>query len=213
MTGKACITCAALIHLILLSAAATFGQKVEAGDWKAGAVTPAEYDGRIEEAADRYAQYAPIPRVTFFDIAYPPDAASYSRMDGNAVLLLSAFSQAADELPLKRIYFVYEGREIELKLIKAWPKQAVTGSAIIKTFGPNRMDALYLLPVYLRVKHAPLLADFARNQNGFRVADFASGVAPQVSSLPVKAPTGTGPSYETLVQFIRREYPGFLKDQ
>ncbi|MBD0373119.1 MAG: hypothetical protein ICV60_19920 [Pyrinomonadaceae bacterium] len=206
-----CFLSAAVMLIIALCAPSGFGQKVEPGDWKVGAVTPAEYDGRIEDAAVSYAEYAPIARVTFYDIAYPSDLESYAEMDGNAILLLTAFSQSADELPLKRVYFVYEGREIELKPIKVWPKQAVTNRAVVKTFGSNRMDALYLMPIYLRVNHAPLLADFAKNKNGFSVADFATGVTPRIARLPNKPPTGAGPAYDDLIQFIRREYPGLLK--
>lgn len=200
-----------LLFVLSACASSAFAQKVDPSAWKVGAGTPAEFNSRIEEAANRYADDGPFPRVTFFDIAYPGDAEEYAKLNGHAVLLLSAFSQMADELPLKRVYFVYQGKVIELKLIKSWPQQVVSNGVIAKTFGANRMDALYLMPIYLRAKNLPLLADFAKNKEGFHIADFSS-LSERVRSLPIKEPTDADLSAAYLLQFIRREYPGLLKD-
>ena len=89
-----------IIHLIctsfvltMLVAAVASGQQVDTEAWSIGAVTPTQFNGRIEEAAREYSEYAPIPRVTFYDIAYPTNVADYNKLDGHAILLLSAFSQ------------------------------------------------------------------------------------------------------------------------
>src|SRR2546422_11316723 len=56
---------------------------------------------RIAAAARQYQQYAPIPRVAFFDIAYPADTGEYSGMAGYGLLLVTAISQTGDELPVR----------------------------------------------------------------------------------------------------------------
>src|SRR5256886_14812020 len=66
--------------------------------------TPAAPDilaRRIAAAARQYQQYAPIPRVAFFDIAYPADTGEYSGMAGYGLLLVTAISQTGTELPVR----------------------------------------------------------------------------------------------------------------
>lgn len=211
MTRASHVFCAIIIQLLMLAAASA--QQVARETWQFGPTTPAAFNQRIEDAAIEYYDDAPIPRVIFYDIAFPADADEYASLDGHAVVLLSAFSQERDELPLKRVYVLWDGKEIELKLIKSW-SQAVSARGIIgQTFGTNRTDAIYLLPVYLRLKSATLMADFAKNRKGLQFAEFNAGVPERVSRLPIKEPTGKGFSAAALMQFISREYPGILKKQ
>jgi hypothetical protein len=80
-----------------------------------------------------------------------------------------------------------------------------------KTFGRFRSDALYLLPVYLRMKTADLFVDFAENDLGMKVAVFGTPVSESVRKLKISPPSGKGPNEPFLTEFVKREYPSFLE--
>jgi hypothetical protein len=186
---------------------------VEDPAWRNKPATPDRMSQRIEEAAIKYQANAPIPRVVLYDIGFPHNDQEAARLDGHAVILLTALAQERGELPLQRVYVLADGKEIELKLLKlVLSEQPADGSITAKTFGAFRADALYLLPMYLRLKAADLLVDFGKNRMGFKVATFGTPVSADVGRLNIKPPTGTGPSNEMLEEFIRREYPSFFKE-
>jgi hypothetical protein len=166
---------------------------------------------RIDQAAIDYRSYAPIPRVVFYDIGYPHSDEESTTLDGNAVLLITALSQQREELPLKRVYVVLDGQEIDLRSLKSvLSEQRELESQSAKTFGPYRADELYLLPVYLRTQTADLMVDFSKNKSGLKAATFGTPVSPAVSKLTIKPPAGRGPSANALEEFIKREFPGFF---
>lgn len=186
---------------------------IDAPVWRNDPASPERMNQRIEDAAIKYQANAPIPRVVLYDIGYPHNDQEYAALDGNAVILLTALAQERDELPLQRVYVLIDGKEIELKPLKlVLSNQSPASSTSAKTFGAFRADALYLLPMNLRMKVADLLVDFGRNRTGFKVATFGTPLSVEVSRLNIKAPTGAGPSDKTLEEFIKREYPSFFKD-
>jgi hypothetical protein len=186
---------------------------VEDPVWRNKPATPERMSQRLEEAAAKYQANAPIPRVVLYDIGFPHNDQEYARLDGHAVILLTALSQERGELPLQRVYVLADGKEIELKLLKlVLSEQPADSGVTAQTFGAFRVDALYLLPMYLRMKAADLLVDFGKNRTAFKVATFGTPVSADVGRLNIKPPTGAGPSNETLEEFIKREYPSFFKE-
>jgi hypothetical protein len=180
--------------------------------WNKNPATPERMRQRIEEAAVKYQQHAPIPRLILYDIGYPQDAREYASLDGHAVILLTSLSQERGELPLRRVYVSAGGKEVELKLLKlVLSEQSGAGDVSARTFGRFRADALYLLPLHLRAQAGELLADFALNRAGMKVAAFGTPLPDQISALGIKPPTAAGPSADALAQFIRREYPSFFE--
>jgi hypothetical protein len=180
-------------------------------EWNDKPVTPAKVSQRIEEAAVQYEAQAPIPRVVFYDIAYPRDEREYAALNGYAVMLTTALSQERSELPLKRVYVSAGGKEIELKVIKqVLSEQKAGGGASAKTFGAFRADTLYLLPMYLRTEPGDLMVDFAANRTGFKMATLGTPLSDEISKLPVKAPAAAGPPDKVLEDFVRREFPSFF---
>ena len=85
--------------------------------WHADKVSVAYMNQRISDSAEKYKEYAPIPRAAFFDIGYPKDTDEFKELKGYAILLISAVSQSGSELPLKRAYVEIDGKTIELKLL------------------------------------------------------------------------------------------------
>ena len=180
--------------------------------WRNRPVTPAAMNERIEEAAIKYAANAPIPRIVLYDIGFPDGEKEYATLDGNAVMLLTAISQNREELPLQRVYVFSEGKEIELKplnVVLAETESNTTPSA--KAFGRFRADALYLLPMSLRVKNADLLVSFQSNRP-FKLATFGTPLPNDLKRLILIKPSGAGPSQSALETFIKREYPSFFEN-
>ena len=180
------------------------------GVWKNQPVTPARMNQRIEEAAVQYAAHAPIPRIVLYDICFPVDEKEAAALDGHGVILFTAVSQVREELPLQRVYVLSEGKEVELKLLKVVLAELNTPEAAsAKTFGKFRADALYLLPMSLRVKNVDLLADFQTNRMAFKVATFGTPLPDDLKAIVSVKPSGAGPAQAALETFIKREYPSF----
>jgi hypothetical protein len=79
---------------------------------------------------------------------------------------------------------------------------------MLETFGPYRIDALYLLPLHVGFESADLMIDFAVNRKAFRVGTISGASRSLGENLPVKA-LPKQPAQEALRHFIDREYPGF----
>lgn len=169
-------------------------------------LSPAALTLRIENAALQVAAYAPIPRVAFFDIAYPATRAEAQKLQGHALVLITALSQNAAEFPLKSAYVIVDGQRIDLRRLASVQSRNRDEDRVSRTFGPHRVDCLYLLPLAAAAPRAALLIDFAANRDGFNLGEF-TGPPPAV--VPEGVPGGDPPP-DALAAFIRREYPGFL---
>src|SRR5438876_1467080 len=113
--------------------------------WANGAVTNTALDGRLSQAAMQYRSYAPVPRIAFYDIAFPKDCAEFTSMSGHAVLVVTAVVQDSTELPPARIYLGSGPAGTDLLRI-ASVQSRVASADVRATFGQFRVDALYLLP-------------------------------------------------------------------
>ena len=208
------------ISFLLLLVGAACGLAVQAqekpvtvttGDkWHRNRVDVAYMNKRISDAAEQYKQYAPIPRIAFYDIGYPKDAEEFERLNGHGILLVSAMSQNASELPIAKVYAVAGGQTVELKSLKRYlSEEADPASRVVKTFGAYRADELFLFPVYLRLQRAELLVDFAQNRTGMKLAAFDGTTPEALGALPNRRPTAQTGFENALEVFIKREYPGF----
>ena len=201
-----------MLVVCVMAGSVCFAQQAETETWQFGPAGATVLEERIEDAAIEDYDDRPIARIIFYDIAYPRDAEEYKNLDGHAVLVLSAISQLKEELPLKRVYVLWDGKEIELKLFRSWSQQTSRESITTQTYGAHRMNAIYLLPLYLRLQQASLQADFTRNRTNFPFAYFKPADLPEhIRSLPIQEPTGKAFSIPSLIQFINREYPDIIK--
>lgn len=184
---------------------------VDASSWRNDPATPERISQNIENAANKYKANAPIPRVALYDIGYPRDEKEYGALDGNAVIMITALTQKKEELPFKRVYVVTEGKEIELKQIKlVLSEQTEKTDISSQVFGPFRADALYILPIKLRMSPGNLMADFAKNTTGFRLAVFGTPLSNDVANV-VKNAANTTPLTDTALDaFVKREFPSFF---
>jgi hypothetical protein len=172
-------------------------------------VTNSELEVTIRKAVIKYQEYAPVPRVGFYDLAYPLDKDESKKLQGFGVLLITALSQNPSEFPLKRAYIEFDGTQKELKQLASFmsiiPEKE---QKLIKVLGCNRFDALFLLPIYAANRRASLFIDFAVNRKGFKLGSFDPNPgesAKEYDSFPEEFSKN---SKEFLTQFIQREYPG-----
>lgn len=181
--------------------------------WHRNKVDNAHMNKRIADAAEQYKEYAPIPRIAFYDIGFPKDKAEFAELNGYGLLLISSLSQNETELPLKRAYAVVDGKEIELKSIREVliRNNDLTGQ-VVKTFGEYRADTLFLFPVYLRFQLGEILLDFAQTRTGLKIVSF-DGTAPDaLKGIPSTKPDEKKAIEEPMKLFMKREYPGYFEN-
>ena len=176
-------------------------------------VSPQVIEDRIASAAIQYQAYRPIPRIALFDIAFPANAEEYRSLAGYGVVVVSAVTQAVEELPPGRVFVRVGERDVELKLLSSVRSDIATNDTTSKVFGVHRWDGLYLFPVYLRVQGRALVMDFAKNRSGFVLGKFNMPATEALAGLPVAPPLGDGPPKAALMGFVAREYPGFVVHQ
>lgn len=178
--------------------------------WLKQTASPSTVNSRINSVASDLEQYAPVPRIAFFDIAHPENADEYRALNGFSVMLLTVFAQRADELPPKRV-FVRIGNEIlELALISSVFSKTELTELTAKVFGESRWEGLFLFPTHLERDAQELLMDFAKNREGFVLTKFKSQNLESLNKLSLTKPSSEKPNGAALLKIISREFPGFI---
>jgi hypothetical protein len=207
MIAKPCCTLSTslLLSIVTLGQAQEIHREEDLG-WSNGPVSNAALDAGIREAAVQYRAHAPVPRFAHFDIACPRDSVEAAGLKAYAILVVTAVVQDSSEIPVRRVYFRSSNGDQQLPLHAAVASRIVDRS-ILATFGAFRYDAVYLLPLALRVKVGDLLLDFAAHRQGFRLAHFTGDTPEPVRRLgPLGPPRGL-PSKAAINTLVRREYP------
>jgi hypothetical protein len=193
--------------------ASAFGQNahfVAAGSWSKQPVSPVTMEQRIQSAAKEYQQYGQVSRVAFFDIAFPKDEQEYRSLDGFGVVLVTVLAHAREELPPRRLFVRNSDSINELKLITSISSESSGPSLTTKVLGQHRWEALYLFPVAYRVPNTELVMDYRINRLGFVLDRFKATGMSAIAHLPIAAPTRLEPNNSPLLEFVKREYPGFV---
>ncbi len=150
-------------------------------------VTDDKMWARIRGAARKYEQYAPVPRVGFFDITYPATPAEYRDLAGFGILLVTIVTQDPAEVPLERVYFEAGDGLRDFQLLSSIHSR-VEEPSVVEVLGPHRFDALFLFPMHLRRKPGSLVIDFATNRVGFALGEWGGSEA--LESLARRRPSG-----------------------
>ena len=178
--------------------------------WTNGSVTNSALDARIRDAAVQYRTYAPVPRVAFFDIAYPKDCGEMAAMNGHAVMVVSAVSQDSTELPPARVYAVLGTGERSLSQISG-VESRVADATIHATFGSFRHDAFYLLPIEASRASADVLVDFAAHRQGFRLAQLSGQLPRTLHACSAAVSEQQAPPAAAIWELVTREYPDLAR--
>lgn len=140
---------AACLWMVDARPADTTDHAVTNGDGAKGGLTIAAFNERLENAARRDQQrYAGsiVSRIVQFDLAFPMDANEYKSFGKYGLLLVSALSHDASELPLAKVYFQLDGSTVELQRVVSIPREVGPKSIASSEYGQYREDAFYLLP-------------------------------------------------------------------
>ncbi len=175
--------------------------------WSSGSVSNAALDARLREAAVQYRRYAPVPRVAFFDVAYPRDCGEFVAMKGHGVIVVTAVAQDSTELPPSRVYAVTTGTQTSLSQVAAIDTRvAATDAVVSATFGNFRHDGIYLLPVAASRAQADVLLDFAAHRVGFRLAHLSGQFPRALDSCSPLPPGSATPAPAVIWELVEREY-------
>jgi hypothetical protein len=169
-------------------------------------------DNRIKTAAQNLKKDYPqgISRYAAFDMAFPRDEDEYYRLGKNGVILISAVTQDAAELPLARVTIRNGDTLTELKLLASGNRE--TADDVQAMFGSHRQDAIYLVPLDQVKRGATLECDFAIARQGFVLARLRDP-EPYFIRADSGRKSGPQPSARLLQALISREYPGVLSTQ
>lgn len=178
-----------------------------------GSVTPEEISKRLNDTAERTRKLSArgAARGAIVDFAWPQDEGEYKALNKNVVVLISAVSQDAKELPLRRVYVQpARGRAIELQKINSERQDVPKNSAVHAMLGPYREDSFYLAPASAMMNEGKLLVDFAINRNGFHLHELPGTPPDFVQADRRPTPSGAAkPDPKALKAIIEREYAGF----
>jgi hypothetical protein len=143
------------------------------------------------------------------DIALPADSTEYEALGKNAVLMLTAQSALASELPLRSAYVVIGDVRVPLQRVTVLQPEASTQSSSGRSEAYSRQSAFYLLPIYLLARDAYLRVDFGGRREGFGVTRFSAATLNDAPTF-VRADDYAYPSEpdQTAVRaLIAREFP------
>lgn len=170
-----------------------------------GPVTPETVAASIENTAREISERYPgrtVSRHAMIDMAWPTEGDEDT--GGYLVVLVTAQSHVAAELPVRRVYVrSADGREIELQRISSRTVAAPAGLAN-SLFGPYREDSFYWAPMDVMVAPGDVLIDFASGRTGFRVQSLPVAAPPNYHGAPA-----TQPNIAALNVILHREYVGF----
>jgi hypothetical protein len=155
---------------------------------------------RLEETARTHAGEV-VERLGLWDIAFPSNPEEAVALMGLTVVMITATTQIAEELPPKRIYTNCGSEDFELRVLvsRVIPFDA-SWSGII---GRTRYDGFYVLPLQHVRPGCKLLIDWAINRTGQVISEFDDEVPPDVPVLP---PIGA-PDEDLVWAVLEREYP------
>lgn len=200
------------LFALLLLAVTADAQIVSQSPVTHGAVTPEVIGKRLEDTAERVRRMSATggARGAIVDFAWAQDKDEYRALGKYVVVLVSAVSQDAAELPLKRVYVQSKGREVELLRISSERRDVAKESPVHAMLGPYREDSFYLAPAGVMMRDGALLVDFAVRRNGFHLYNLP-GTPPDFIARdrnPMPA-ADASPEPKALQAIIAREYAGF----
>src|SRR5262245_34020977 len=158
---------------------------------------------RLDVAAHRYRENAPVPRIALFDFTLPLDMEEYDALNGWAVVVITLVTQDPLEIPPKRAYGRLRGEVFDLALLAHRSTTTMDQPDVAQVLGRYRFDGLYLIPMAFRALGTELVVDFARNRDGFVVS--TAPMEPEPDGFPVALPTAAGPRTDALNALVARE--------
>ena len=159
---------------------------------------------RLKQDAEKYAQYAPVPRLAEMDISFGADQDEFKKLNGYGILYIPSLNRDNSEYPIKRVY-IRQGNVItELQKIGEI-NVGVQDKSIITTFGKNRIDYYYLIPYQPTQIYGELMIDWSNNRKEFLLNKFPNENAVDYDTKSINLKSNTIDK-ASLKIFLKREY-------
>jgi hypothetical protein len=201
-----------VVLLALFVAQAANAQTLTQRPVSQGAVSYADMSERLEKSAFNIAKSAPkgAARGSSIDFCWASSPEEYRALQKHVLVLVSVVTQDKAELPLRRIYVTFDGKQTELVRLGSQLSDVRKDSKTFSILGPYREDGFYLAPAGLMMSDGHLQADFAVRRNGFNLYKLP-GTPPdfiKADSNPMPA-VDAKPDNAALKALLQREYSGF----
>jgi len=159
---------------------------------------------RLKQDAEKYAQYAPIPRMAEMDISFAADPDEFKKLNGYGVLYIPSLNRDNSEYPIKKVYIKQGNVITELKKIGEI-NIGVQDKYLITIFGKNRIDYYYLIPYQLTQVYGELMIDWSNNRKEFLLNKFPNENAVDYDTKKINMKNATIDN-ASLKIFLKREY-------
>jgi len=159
---------------------------------------------RLKQDAEKYAQYAPIPRMAEMEISFAADPDEFKKLNGYGVLYIPSLNRDNSEYPIKKVYIKQGNVITELKKIGEI-NIGVQDKYLITIFGKNRIDYYYLIPYQLTQVYGELMIDWSNNRKEFLLNKFPNENAVDYDTKKINMKNATIDN-ASLKIFLKREY-------
>lgn len=198
--------------LALLLSLPVDAQVLTRGRVSNGAVSSVEITKRLELSAIRTMQsgLTGAARGSLVDFAWPETPEEYRALAKHVLVLVSAVTQDAAELPLRRVYVSANGRVTELVRLSSQRSKVAKASTTFLAFGTHREDGFYLAPAGAMMADGYLQADFAIRRTNFNLYKLPATPPAFIRRDSDPAPAADAkPETAALRAILHREYKGF----
>jgi hypothetical protein len=207
------------MRLLAFSFAALFfiaspapAQELSKNPVSTGAVTPGDMTKLLEETATHLkSRSQTADRAARIDFAWPQDEDEYKTLNKHVIVLVSAVTRDAKELPLKRVYIRDKwNHETVLERLSSERRDVAANSLTYSAIGAHREDSFYLAPAGLMKSEGKVVADFTAGRSGFQLYELPGNppdfIEADRRAMPAK---DTKPDPKAVKAMIEREYAGF----
>lgn len=165
------------------------------------AVTNASIEARLRETFAELPQGSSVQRIALADVAYPANPDENQKLAGFTLMVVTAVTHDAAELP-PRTFFRHSKGDFELPLLLS-RIGTLDPPDLRETFGAHRFDGLYVVPLQATQTDGMVLANFKNGRRDFQLLKFPTRVLP--AGMEALNP-GT-PDMGALRSFAEREFP------
>ena len=164
------------------------------------AVTNAHVEARLRQAMLELPPRSAVQRIALADIAYPANADENQKLGGFTLLIVTAVTHEAAELP-PRVRFRHSGGELMLPVLMS-RLGTLDAPDFRGVFGAHRFDGLYAIPIQATQTDGAVLVNFEAVAREFRPLEFPSDLPAGIEPI-----SPTEPDMATLRSFAEREFP------
>ena len=134
--------------------------------------TDATIQRRLDETVAEIPSHGVVARIAMGDVAYPRSQQELRELGGFALLLVTAVSHDAAELPVQRVEVKIADKIAALPFVTS-TKRTLSGRRA-EVFGSFGVDAVFLIPMFVTRSNATVTAYLGGGQYPLKILTFPS---------------------------------------